>query len=136
MARPVCIIESIPAVVFFEIGDHNRRAVEALRNIRIERLRSGKRKGILFKLEIEPATNGFKVTLPFPLLSSCGRLRIVWRRKAVDYRAPFSHQVDGPRRATRTNAHVERRPQICEGLFERRDQARVVRKERHRYFPI
>ena len=33
-----------------------------------------------------------------------------------------------------TNAHVERPCQICEGLFERRDQARVVRKERHELF--
>jgi hypothetical protein len=33
-----------------------------------------------------------------------------------------------------TNAHVERRRQICEGLFERRDQAWVVRKERHELF--
>src|SRR6185503_19491432 len=63
MACPVGIIKSILAVVFFEIGDNNRRAVYALRNVRIERLRRGKRKCILFTLEIEPATNCFKVTL-------------------------------------------------------------------------
>src|SRR5262249_5584475 len=62
MTRPVCVIEPIPAVIFFEIRDDHRRAVEALRNIFVER-RGGQRKGVLFRLEIEPATNGFKITL-------------------------------------------------------------------------
>jgi len=59
----VGIIESIPAVVFFEIGDNNRRAVEALRNILIQRLRRGKWKSIFFILEIEYPLS--KVTLLF-----------------------------------------------------------------------